>query len=422
MNSAATSRKTLLTAAWLAPMDQPILRDGGVVFANGMIIAVGEAKTLRAAHPDAAVNDLGASIILPGLVNPHTHLELSSCGSEEAPSSFVDWILSMPRRIGRQPNQRADDLFASATRGGIEQCIRFGVTCVGDISQQMHVTRSILRDSPLRAVSYGEVIGLGKRRTRFEELLPLALDESAASERLRIGLTPHSPYTVEPDAMRRCVEFARTRRLPLATHLAETPDEREFLRDHAGPLREMWERLGSWEDFAETFDGSAVAFAQSIGLLDYPTLLAHVNYCDDRELDLLARGQASVVYCPRTHRFFGHPPHRWREMLARGINVAVGTDSCASSPNLNLVDDLRLMRESAPDFPAEQLWELATTRAAKAIEMDDVVGSLTPGKAADFVTFEVKTNDPLAEVLAQSRLPGEVWIGGAKGTRPASPC
>jgi cytosine/adenosine deaminase-related metal-dependent hydrolase len=284
---------------------------------------------------------------------------------------------------------------------------------VGDISQQMHVTRPILREAPLRAVSYGEVIGLGKRHARFEELLPLALDDSAASERLRVGLTPHSPYTVEPDDMRRCVDLARARQLPLATHLAETPYEREFLRDHAGPLRQMWERLGSWEDFPGTFNGSAVAFAHSIGLLDYPeALLAHVNFCDDADLALLSHGNASIVYCPRTHRYFGHPPHPWREMLSRGINVAVGTDSCASSPDLNIVDDLRLLHEIAPEFPVEELWQMATTRAANAVAMADVVGSITRGKAADFAVFEVMTNDPLTEILARRRAPKQVWISG----------
>src|SRR6185295_5433024 len=95
-----------------------------------------------------------------------------------------------------------------------------------------------------------------------------------------------------------------------------------------------------------------------------------VNYCDDAELDLLAAGKASVVYCPRTHAYFSHPPHRWREMLARGINVAIGTDSCASSPDLNLLDDLRLVRKIAPDFPAESLWALATRNPARAVQLD----------------------------------------------------
>ncbi len=153
--------------------------------------------------------------------------------------------------------------------------------------------------------------------------------------------------------------------------------------------------------------------SRDLGLLDYPTLLAHVNYCDDDELAILAGGKASVVYCPRTHEFFGHPPHRWRDMLARGINLAVGTDSCASSPDLNLVDDLRLLHRLAPEIPAAQLWEMATTRAARAIGFHDA-GAIQPGGPADFVMFDCSTAGPLAEILERQVLPSSVWINGRR--------
>jgi len=383
------------------------------VFVDGVIVAVGEAKTLRAPHADATANELSAAIILPGLVNPHTHLELSHCDQGEPPTSFSDWIIKLADRCGRNRGTPREEPYGNATRLGIQQCVKFGVTTVGDISQQMHITRPILRDGPIRSVSYGEVLGLAKLRRRYDVLLPRSTDRSHASAHLRIGLTPHAPYTVDLPGYRECVALAREHNLPLATHLAETPHERDFLQHHAGELRELWNRIGQWADGVETFRAGPVDFAHEIGLLDYPTLLAHVNYCDDRELDLLSRGRASVVYCPRTHRFFNHPPHRWREMLSRGINVAVGTDSCASSPNLNLVEDLRLLHDIAPEFPGEQLWQMATKRAAKAIQMDDVVGSLTPGKAADCVAFEVKTDDPLIELLDECRSPHQVWIGGS---------
>jgi len=408
--------KTLLSAAWVAPMDQSIIRDGGVVFESGTILAVGDAKSLRAAHPDAQVENLGDVVVLPGLVNAHTHLELSHCTPGGRGEPFTDWIIKLAERSGRNSGVPHEQLYGDATRLGIEQCLRFGVTCVGDISQQMHITRPILRNAAIHCVSYGELLGLAKLRRRYDELLPRAIDRMHESDRLRIGITPHAPYTVDLPGYRESVALARQHELPLATHLAETPHERDFMETHAGEFRGLWNQIGQWEDGVETFRGGGpIDFAHAIGLLDYAaTLLAHVNYCDDRELDLLARGRASVVYCPRTHAFFGHPPHRWREMLSRGVNVAVGTDSCASSPNLNLVDDLRLLHEISPEFPVEQLWELATTRAAKAIAMDDMVGSITTGKAADFLVFDASTGQPLAEVLTQNRRPQQVWVGGVR--------
>jgi aminodeoxyfutalosine deaminase len=162
----------------------------------------------------------------------------------------------------------------------------------------------------------------------------------------------------------------------------------------------------------QTFGGSPVAFAHAIGLLQYPTLLAHVNYCDDAELDLLAGGQASVVYCPRTHRYFGHPPHRWRDMLRCGINVAVGTDSCASSPDLNLLAELRLLHEIDPQTPVELLWSMATTRAARAIGLAGQVGQLSPGAWADIIAVDTARPDVLSCVLDQGIAPRVVSIGG----------
>src|SRR5439155_6137177 len=124
--------------------------------------------------------------------------------------------------------------------------------------------------------------------------------------RVAIGVSPHAPYSVEAAGYFRCLEVAKRRKLPLATHLAETPNEAEFLARQTGPLRELWRALGGWDEYVPAFDGGPIRFAKDFGLLDYPTLLAHVNYCDDDELEILSRGRASVIYCPRTHAYFGH--------------------------------------------------------------------------------------------------------------------
>src|SRR3954464_14890835 len=315
------SRDTrLLRAAFGAPMDGPIIRDGCVAIFNDVIEAVGTCAKLREWSGDAPVEDLGDVVLLPGLVNAHTHLELSSvtCDEGTCSGSFTDWILALRERA-RFDTENLEAIVSDAARAGVAQCLRFGVTCVGDISQHSQFTRAILRDAPLRAVSFGEVLGLAKLRWRFEQLMQLALRDEHTTDRLRIGLTPHAPYTVDLPGYRRSLELTRERQLPLATHLAETREERPFLESQSGPFRELWNTLGLWAERVETFRGSPIEFAKSVGLLDEPTLLAHVNYCDDAELATLSRGRASVVYCPRTHRYFGHPPHRWREMLAAGI-------------------------------------------------------------------------------------------------------
>ena len=405
--------KTLLRAAWVAPMDRPLIRDGGVVFVNDRIIDVGPADALVRAHRDAFPRDLGDAVLLPGLINAHVHLELSDLTRPAHAGPLASWLIGV---IKQSPQAADADRVGRAVQAGLSQCLAFGVTTVGDITRQPALTRAVLRETVLRAVSFGEVQAMAGRRGLLDARLAAAADRTPEGDRLRVGVSPHAPYSIEPHGFARCMELAATYGFPLATHLAESPDEATFLAEHTGPFRDLWRFLDAWDDRVPRFAGGPVRFAKSLGLLDTPAVLAHVNYCDDAELALLAAGRASVVYCPRTHAYFGHPPHRWRDMLAAGVNVAVGTDSLASSPDLNLVDDLRVLRQLAPEMPAEALWQLVTSRASRALGMERTVGTLTPAKAADFVVFPATSAaaDPLASVLDQPLIPSEVWIGGRR--------
>ncbi|HZZ44175.1 MAG TPA: amidohydrolase family protein [Tepidisphaeraceae bacterium] len=403
--------KTVICARYIYTGDGPVIRDGGVVFDERGIIAIGDAGDLVKGHAEARRVELGNHLLLPAFVNAHTHLELSSCVPEGESALFAEWLLSIPQR-SNPGKLAAESSVPAATEMGIEQCLRFGVGTVGDISQFSHLTRPILARSRLRGISYGEVLGLAKRRFRVRELLERAVDREWETERLRVGITPHAPYTVDQRGYEECLRVARERGMPLATHLGESAEEQDFLENQAGVFRELWEGIGQWEEPVETYRESPIAFAQAIGMLDYPTLLAHVNYCNDEEMGLLARGKASVVYCPRTHAYFGHPPHRFREMLAAGINVAVGTDSCASSQDLNPLEDLRLLHRVYSELTPEYLLRMITQNAAKAMGLHDQIGSITRGKEADFVAFAVKTENPLLELLEMEILPAHLWIGG----------
>jgi cytosine/adenosine deaminase-related metal-dependent hydrolase len=391
-------------------MDRPVMCDGALVFAGEKLSSVGDAADLAREHRDARDIDLGNSIVLPGLINAHVHLELSDLPrlGFEWRGPLADWLIEiikqMPAGDDTQRVQRAVEI-------GIDQCLRFGVTTVGDISRQAKLTRPLLRQSPLRVVSFGEFQAMAGRRKLLDERFAVATDRTHEGDRLRVGVSPHAPYSVEPNGYARAIQSG----LPLATHLAESPDEAEFLADHTGPFRRLWEFLNAWDDNVPRFEGSPIRFARSLGLLDIPAVLAHLNYCDDAELALLASGKSSVVYCPRTHAYFGHPPHRWRDMLAAGVNVALGTDSTASSPDLNLLDDLRLIRRIAPESSSHDLWQLVTTRPARALQMDDALGSLSPGNFADVVCFELRNEtDPLEAILRENMVPSQVWIAGRR--------
>ena len=401
--------KTLLRAAWVAPMNGPPIRDAALVIEDGRVVAVGRDADLRRGHPDVAVIELGDAIIVPGLVNAHTHLELTSVGQLPAPASLVDWILALRDRMTGVGEVEA--FVRASTQEGVRQCLRFGVTAVGDVTLNPAVTRPILGHAKLGGVSYGEVLGMAGRVAQMQGRIAAAIQPTLSAGGPRIGIEPHAPYSLDLNGYERCLALARERELPLATHLAETPDEAAFLADHSGEFRRLWAALGDWRDDVTRADGGPIRAMSRMGLLAYPALLAHVNYADDEELSLLAAGRASVVYCPRTHAYFRHPPHRFAEMLDRGINVAIGTDSVASSGDLNLLADLRLAHRRRPELSAESLWKLVTVNGAAALR-DDSIGQLKPGSRADFGVFDVTGDAPLLELLEEDRLPRETWVTG----------
>jgi len=397
-------------------MSLPIIRSGAVAIADGRIVDVGPDSDVASRHPSATVEDLGPMLLLPGLVNAHVHLELSDLTPGGPPVSFVDWLLSVIAK-GPPPASEGEARVASATRTGVAQCLRFGVTTVGDITRFPQVTRQILAESPLRAVSFGEVTAMAARRHLLESRLAGAMTPSTVPDRLVSAVSPHAPYSIEPDGYARCVAAARAAKVPIASHVAESLDEAEFLTQHGGPFRRLWSLIGAWDEQVPRAPAGTTPIAQvaGVGLLGYAGgIVVHANHLSSADLDLLAASPASVVFCPRTHAYFGHPPHPWRQMLKRRINVAVGTDSTASSPNLNLVDDLRLLHRQSPDVPAETLWRLATTNAANALMMRGKVGEITPGAAADFVVFDVGDREPLAEVLESGAEPASLWIAGRR--------
>lgn len=405
------NRSLILRSRWIAPMTSPLIEDGFVAIEDGGIVAFGAASD----SPRKVDVDLGDAVLMPGLINAHTHLELSNSTQGEPPASFGAWLWRIIERRIELADGLNDDIAAATLRGAAES-LRFGVTTVGDISRECAITRRALRDSPLRVVSFGEVQAMAMRRGLLEERLGVALDDAEASDRLLIGLSPHAPFTVEPDAYSRVVEEADIRSMRICTHLAETLEEREFLAFGTGPLRELWNKLGTWDDLVPIVSDGPFGLARECGLLDMPSLLAHVNYASDDELAMLASGQSSVVFSPRTHAYFRHAPHRWREMMARGINVCVGTDSKASSPDLNLVDELRLLHKQYPEVDPAVLWDLITTNAAMALRLPGI-GAIEEGFAADLVAFPATSDDPLREILKTRVAPSHVWIAGDEQIR-----
>ena len=201
----------LVQAEWIAPLDRKgtgAFRGHGLAIREGRIIAIDDPAALARKYPLAAIEDLGAAIILPGLVNAHTHLELSDCHPGDLPEGgFSSWLLQLVQRSGAAPPRLAA-MVEAAIAEGVKQSLACGVTTVGDISRECAATRSILRGGPLRVTSYGEIQALAQRRGFFDERFAIASSRTYETEYLRIGLTPHAPYTVEPAGYRACLAAA----------------------------------------------------------------------------------------------------------------------------------------------------------------------------------------------------------------------
>jgi len=422
------SEPVLRSAAAVVPVEGPPVLRGGAVVSGQTIVRVGAIADLRHEFPGVREESWNRHVLLPGLVNAHCHLELGWLRGRLPAGHFVDWVQGLIRASMALADRT--NVVAGAARAAMDESLRFGVTTVGDITRHAAITRQVLRPGPLRVVSFGEVAGMGARRWQAVELLAAAADRGFDSSTLQAGISPHAPYTVEGPVLSSAVERALAGHLPVTMHLAELREEVEFLSTCGGRLREVWQMLGNADELLDAsiprFAGGPLRWAQHWGLFDLPrqdvpVALGHVNYCDDEELAILAPSGVSVVYCPRTRAFFGHEAirlHRFRDMLAAGINVALGTDSLASNPDLSILREGQFLRGLHPDTPAATLLDMMTLRAARALGMAEHVGSLVSGKQADIIALELpetalqNARDLPDAIIALAPHPAAVWIAG----------
>jgi cytosine/adenosine deaminase-related metal-dependent hydrolase len=402
-----------LCARYLFPVAAAPLAGGTLTIEAGRIVAVG--APLR----DGPVEDLGNVAIVPGLVNAHTHLDFSDLpvplGHQGI--SLADWIGEvMAFRMGTAAGGR------QPVAMGLQECARSGTTAVGDIAQPGWPAAAF-EQAPLDGIVFQELIG--PTTPRAAAALKLAGQHLAAARgagRWHAGLSPHAPYSVHPDLLAGAVALSAAACVPLAFHLAESREELELLRSGSGPLRDLLETLGAWEAAALRPGRRPLDFLRVLARAHH-TLVIHGNYLDDEEIGFLAEQAAhmAVVYCPRTHDWFGHARYPLEKLLAAGVTVALGTDSRASAPDLSLLAEMRLVAARYPAVRPEIVLELGTLRAAAALGLAGEMGSLEPGKWANLAVVALPEQDAADphELLFDSDRPvvGTYYRGKVVGTR-----
>ena len=389
----------ILLSQKVLPVTSPDIDNGAIVVKDGVIIAVGRQRDILRAHKDPDVIDFGRAVLMPGLVNTHTHLELSHLhGLTGEKEHFCDWIqefVTLKRKLGIKGAARA-------AADALAEAVDSGTTCIGDISGTDLAVPAILKMN-IRAVLFIEVLGLDDKTAgaSYKNFTHRLQDLAGRPKRISVGVSPHSPYSVSTKLYNNIKAHLSSHDLAVAVHLSESIDEHLHLKGMPSKVDGYMERFG-WTRARQGKYNSPLQFLKEMGL--HKGLLAvHAVHVSKGDMVILKRSGASVAHCPRSNHFLRVGKAPVEEMMARGINVALGTDSLASNLDLNFWEEMRFAY-LVNRLTARQVIDMATINGARALGLDPVTGSLEPGKKADLIAVETsaaKAKEPCLPLLME---------------------
>ena len=377
----------LLRARTVLPITRPAIADGAVLVDAGRIVAVGPWKDLSRENSQAV--DLGESVLLPGLVNAHCHLDYTGMAGHIAPTrDFAQWIKAIMALKGTW----TDADYARSWADGARQLVESGCTSVADIEAVPAVLLEAWNSTPLRVTSFIELTCIRAQRSPAEIIAEaVRIVEALPPGRSRAALSPHAPYSTLPELLQLATDASRERCWPVTTHVSESADEFDMFMYRRGP---MFEWLKTQRDMGDCGSGSPVQALNRAGLLGPNFLAVHVNYLWENDDYLLARSGSSVVHCPLSHSYFGHRAFPHSQLAYAGVNLCLGTDSAASLPanrgyvpRLSLFDEMQEFSRQHPHVPAEQVLRMATINGARALGRSGELGELGEGALADLIAI-----------------------------------
>ncbi|MCC9644091.1 amidohydrolase family protein [Rhodopirellula sp. JC740] len=365
-------------ARWILPIESPPISDGMMVTCDGVIQSIGP---YREGFTEGTLNELGDVAVLPGLVNAHTHLEFSDLEKPigEPGMELAEWI----REVVAARFSVSNETRLTRMKTGHAEASGSGTGLIADIATPP------IHEFFADTISFAEVLGLsderGNERTSQAEIHTAASSHANALS----GISPHAPYSTPLPLIERCVRHAQEHNHPLAMHVTESPAERELLQSGGGPFAESLQSMGLQPE--QHFPWSSRdPISDLIRLLAQAprSLIVHGNDLRTNEIETLAEFEhCSVVYCPRTHAFFGHAPHPVSELVNAGVNVALGTDSRASNPDLNLWGEVQHLLRHRQDIAPETVLRMATANGADALGLSSTHGRLAPSHPRRVLTL-----------------------------------
>ncbi len=358
------------------PIATPPIEDGTVAVDGEIITYVGP----RAGAPAGRDVELGDVILAPGLVNAHTHLDLTALRGTLDGLAFFDWIRAL---VAARAKLTAEELLESA-RTGIREGLLAGITTFADTAANDAPFTAML-ELGVRGIAYRESFGPdtaqcdGSIRELRHEVAAMRERETSL---VRVGVSPHAPYSVSDTLFREIAAFARAERLPLATHIAESEDESQLVSGGTGAFADFLRGRGiAVEPRART----PIDLLDRNDVLGENVLLIHCVRADDADIATILKHQCGVASCPMSNRFFAHGAPPVEAMRAAGVRIGVGSDSLASNDRMDMLREARVaLGESAN---VNDVWHLATRGGARALRLDHLIGTLEAGKRADLAAF-----------------------------------
>lgn len=379
----------ILRSRLVLPISQPPVEDGAVRISNNRVVEVGQWKDFNRADADEII-DLGESILLPGLINAHCHLDYTDMAGHVPPQkSFTDWIKLM--LVAKSEWNYSE--FAESWLHGADMLLRSGTTTVVDFEAVPELLPDVWSATPLRVVSLLEMTGVKSRRDP-RNILRDTVDHMVTlpGGRCRTGLGPHAPYSTAPELLRLAADTAHRRHWPLSIHVAESAEEFGMFTEARGPLFDWLQRNG--RDMSDCGEGSPVNRLARSDVLDENCMAVHVNYLAKGDAKLLAKTKTSVIHCPRSHYYFRHQKFPYSALVRARVNVCLGTDSLATvykirreAVKLSMFDEMRAFASVYPKVSPEKILEMATVNGARALGISGQAGEISEKALADLIAI-----------------------------------
>jgi len=386
----------LITAKYLLPMDGEAIEDGGIVTEFGKIKAVGKAGELKKEFASAEESHYPTSVVMPGLINAHTHIDLSGAfniGAEESAGrgpDYIDWLITI---LNHRNKLSIKDTIINS-QAALKYMIEAGVTCIGDMTCFEGIF-NIVEEMGVRATIFPEIYsGAGEgAQDRFETALALAekyIDKN--NDLINVGLGPFSPYLLSRNLLVIISQHAKNMGVPLQIHAAESFSEMEFFYDSRGSIAtNLFPALGWTDELPPPHHKTPIQFLSEIGFLEAAPAIIGGLHLGARDFAVFTRNMCRTIYCPRTNQFLGHGTFPFGKLREHGIPIGIGTDTLNGAAGFTLWDEMRFIQQTAitPIPSAKEILQMATIGGARVLSLENITGSLSAGKEADYIVVDL---------------------------------